>query len=223
MFNLKKKKNETIINEADYFGDKLSFEGIEAFNLLRTNIVLSFTDEKKCHVLGITSPVPGAGKSLIASNLAYSIAKANKKVLLIDCDLRLPTTHKKLGLKLKPGLTNVLVEKLSHKDIIQKSNENLDVLTAGDIPPNPSELLGSPKFSSFIKELENEYDYIILDLTPVNIVADALVMVQLIDGFVLVVRKDHDNKLALKEALRQFNLAQAKIIGIVFNSGKEIE
>ncbi|MBQ0099115.1 MAG: CpsD/CapB family tyrosine-protein kinase, partial [Firmicutes bacterium] len=221
MFNLKKKNTAPIINETDCFGDKLSFEAMESFNLLRTNINLSFSDEKKCHIIGITSPIPGAGKSLVSSNLSYSIAKSNKKVLLIDCDLRLPTINKKIGLNLKPGLTNALVEKVNYKDILQTPNDNLDVLTAGDIPPNPSELLGSTKFSSLIKELENEYDYIVLDLTPVNIVADALNLVQIIDGFVLVVRKDHDNKVALNEALRQLNLAKAKIVGIVFNSGKE--
>lgn len=220
--NKKKKKTAPVRVEeqpADLLGDNLNFDGIEAFNLLRTNLSFSFSDEKKCHVIGVTSPIPGTGKSLISTNMAYSIAKAGRKVLLIDGDLRLPTVATKMGIASKPGLSNILVSPIDPMSAVQHYNGTLDILVAGDIPPKPSELLGSDRMGNVLAELSEYYEYIILDLTPVTVVPDTLAVAKFLDGIVIILRKDHDEKRALDETLRQLELAKARILGIVFNSG----
>ncbi|MBO4217096.1 MAG: polysaccharide biosynthesis tyrosine autokinase [Clostridia bacterium] len=216
-----KKKTETVKNDAatELLGEKLHFDGIEAFNLLRTNLSFSFSDEKKCHIIGVTSPVPGTGKSLISTNMAYSIAKAGRKVLLIDGDLRLPTVAAKMKIAGKPGLSNILVSPLDPMSYVQHYNGTLDVLVAGDIPPKPSELLGSDRMGNVLDELSEFYEYIIFDLTPVTVVPDTLAVAKYLDGVVIVLRRDHDEKRAFDDTLRQLELAKARIIGIVFNSG----
>ena len=223
VFGDKKKKKTAPVGvdeqPADLLGDNLNFDGIEAFNLLRTNLSFSFSDEKKCHVIGVTSPIPGTGKSLISTNMAYSIAKAGRKVLLIDGDLRLPTVATKMGIASKPGLSNILVSPIDPMSAVQHYNGTLDILAAGDIPPKPSELLGSDRMGNVLDELSEYYEYIIFDLTPVTVVPDTLAVAKFLDGIVLIIRKDHDEKRALDETLRQLELAKARILGIVFNSG----
>ena len=139
-----------------FVGPKLNFEGREAYNLLRTNLMFSVKrNNRKARVIGVTSSVHGEGKSLTTINLAYSIAESGKKVILVECDLRLPTLRKKLGLPKTTGLSNLLAGINSenatlHKDVLIK---NFDVVQAGDIPPNPSELLGSNQFTVLIDNL----------------------------------------------------------------------
>lgn len=209
--------------DTEMIGDKLGFDGVEAFNLLRTNLSFSFSDEKKCHIIGVTSPIPGTGKSLISSNVAFSIAKTGKKVLLIDGDLRLPTVAAKMGVVPKPGLSNVLVSPIDPMTVVQQYNGTLDIMAAGDIPPKPSELLGSDRMGNILREFAEYYEYIVIDLTPVTVVPDTLAVAKFIDGIIIVVRRDHDERGALDETLRQLNLAKARIIGIVFNNGVEMK
>lgn len=201
-------------------GDELGFDAVEAFNLLRTNLFFSFPDEKSCHIVGITSSVPASGKSLISSNLAFAIAKTNKKVLLIDGDMRLPTIAQKLGMRPKPGLSNILVSACEIDDAIQNFYGSMDVIPAGDIPPKPSELLGSDRMKEVLEILSERYEYIIFDTTPITVVPDALALVKMLHGVIIVSRKDHDEKPALRETLRQLELSKAKILGCVFNSGE---
>lgn len=217
----KKKSVASETPETEMIGDKLGFDGVEAFNLLRTNLSFSFSDEKKCHIIGVTSPIPGTGKSLISANLSYSIAKTGKKVLLMDGDLRLPTLAAKTGVVPKPGLSNVLVSPIDPMTVVQQYNGTLDVMAAGDIPPKPSELLGSDRMGNILEELSEYYEYIIIDLTPVTVVPDTLAAAKFIDGIIIVVRREHDERNALNETLRQLELAKAKIIGLVFNNGAD--
>lgn len=207
-------------NDLLMVGENLGFDGVEAFNLLRTNLAFSFSGSKSCRLIGVTSAIPGTGKSLIAANLAYSISKMDKRVLLLDTDMRLPTVAKKLALSPKPGLSNVLVGRCKVDDAIQHFAENMDVMPAGDIPPQPSELLGSASMEALIATLTQRYDYIIFDTTPITVVPDVLVLASYLDGFVLVVRREHDEKHAVRETLRQMELSKAKILGLVFNSGE---
>ena len=206
-------------NDLDLLGDKLSFDGIEAFNLLRTNLSFSFSDDKKCHIVGIVSPIPSTGKSLVSSNLAISIAKDNKKVLLIDADLRLPTIAKKMRLVQKPGLSNILISSENPSDFIQRYNDMVDVIVAGNIPPKPSELLGSARMGEVLRMLSDYYDYIIVDLAPVTVVPDALAVAKYLDGVILLLRKDYDKKTLVDEAIRQLKLSKTNILGVVFNYG----
>jgi len=206
-----------------FVGPRLNFEGREAYNLLRTNLMFSVKrNNRKARVIGVTSSVHGEGKSLTTINLAYSIAESGKKVILVECDLRLPTLRKKLGLPKTTGLSNLLAGINSenatlHKDVLIK---NFDVVQAGDIPPNPSELLGSNQFTVLIDNLAESYDVIILDLPPVGEVSDALVASKVTDGIIVVVRNNYTISSALDYALRQLELVNAKVIGFVYNGAE---
>lgn len=201
-------------------GSNLNFAASEAYKLLRTNIMFSLADDDSRRVIGITSSLKGEGKSLTAINLAYTIAETGKKVLLIECDLRLPTIAKRLKLHAAPGLSNLLVGLNSAEEAVQKGVmlENLDIMPAGNIPPNASELLESSRMSYTVNKLAEYYDYILLDLPPVGVVSDAIVASKLISGMVIVVRQDYASRGALAETMRQMKYVDAKILGFVFNS-----
>lgn len=216
-------KKKTALVEGDREGrdimfDKLSFAAAEAYKLLRTNLQFSMP-EKPCRILGVTSAIRGEGKSTTAANLSYVIAESGKRVLLIDADMRLPTAHTKIGVKRSPGLSNLLAGLTHEKSAMQVSPfyENWYVLASGDIPPNPSELLGSQRMESLLKSLSEIFDYIILDLPPVNIVADALVISPWIDGLVVVVRQNHTSRRALNECMYQMQKIGAKFLGFVMS------
>ena len=207
-------------NSMSIIGSKLNFEGREAYNLLRTNLMFATKrNDRNARVIGITSSVHGEGKSLTVINLAYSIAESGRKVILVECDLRLPTLRKKLNLPKSTGVSNILAginnEKATlHRDVLIKG---LDFLPAGDIPPNPSELLGSKAFTSLIDMMADNYDVILLDLPPIGKVSDALVVSRCTDGLVIVVRNDYTNASDLEYTLRQCELVDAKVLGFVYN------
>lgn len=205
----------------------MNFAASEAYKLLRTNILFSFSGSEECRVIGMTSSLRGEGKSLTSINLAYTMAESKRRVLLIEGDMRLPALGVRLGLKSSPGLSNMLVG--SQDDAIQtftmESDENtsttVDVLVSGEVPPNPSELLGSEHMLSLLKYLRNYYDYIILDLPPVTAVTDALIACKLVDGMVVVVRNNRAVRGALSETMRQLRLVDAHILGFVFNGASD--
>ena len=207
-------------NSMSIIGSKLNFEGREAYNLLRTNLMFATKrNDRNARVIGITSSTHGEGKSLTVINLAYSIAESGRKVILVECDLRLPTLRKKLNLPRSTGLSNILAginsEKATlHSDVLIKG---LDFVQAGDIPPNPSELLGSKAFTNLIDTLADNYDVILLDLPPIGKVSDALVVSRSTDGLVIVVRNDYTNASELDYTLRQCELVDAKVLGFVYN------
>ena len=211
------KSNE---NSMSIIGSKLNFEGREAYNLLRTNLMFATKrNDRNARVIGITSSAHGEGKSLTVINLAYSIAESGRKVILVECDLRVPTLRKKLNLPRSTGLSNILAginsEKATlHSDVLIKG---LDFVQAGDIPPNPSELLGSKAFTNLIDTLADNYDVILLDLPPIGKVSDALVVSRCTDGLVIVVRNDYTNASELDYTLRQCELVDAKVLGFVYN------
>ncbi len=220
MSNRKKTSQNT--DNTSFIGNKLSFSGKEAYNLLRTNILFSVRKEdRRARILGVTSSVHGEGKSLTSTNLAYSLAENGYQVLLVECDLRLPTLGRKLGLPKKTGLSNILAGFDSdtivlYKDVLVKG---LNVIQAGDIPPNPSELLGSKQFQTLINNIAQSYDFVILDLPPVGEVTDALVVSKLADGMIVVVRQDYTNESDLNNTMRQLELVEAKVVGFVYNGG----
>lgn len=215
---------QVAVERQNMIGPKMNFAAAEAFKLLRTNVMFSFSDADECHILGVTSSFRGEGKSLTSINLAYTFAEAKKDVLLIEGDMRLPTMAARLALKGKPGLSNVLVGTDSVGVAIQEYDVNtggqyvtFDVLVSGDIPPNPSELLGSERTPAFLKKARDRYDVIILDLPPVSAVTDAIVASHLVDGMIVVVRADHAVRGGVAETMRQLKLAEAHVLGFVFN------
>ncbi len=206
------------------FGPNTNFAVTEAYKLLRTNLMFSFPDDDKCHVVGVTSPVQGEGKSSTACNIAYAMAEAGAKVLLLEADLRKPTIGNKLGLARSPGLTNLLVARWEYQEVVQHCSvaPKMDVITSGDIPPNPSEILGSDRMEQILKMLKEHYEYIIVDLPPVTVVSDAVAASRLLDGMLVVVRGRVSNQKMLAEALRQLRLVNVRILGFVYrDNGRE--
>lgn len=207
----------------------MSFAASESYKLLRTNLMFSFSDEEKCHIIGITSSFRGEGKSLTSVNLAYTLAEAGKKVLLIEGDMRLPTLAARLGLKSSPGLSNLIAGMNVPRDVVQTYKVDAEgdksvlfqVLASGDIPPNPSELLGSARMQSLLNRLRSLYDYVILDLPPVTVVTDAVLASRSVDGLVVVVRNNVAVRAALADTIRQLRLVDAHILGFVFNGATE--
>ena len=199
-------------------GNNLSFAAAEAYKLLRTNLNFSIPGGKTgCKIIGVTSALRGEGKSTTAVNIAYTMAQSGGKVLLIEADMRLPTLSKRLRVQSRPGLSNLLVGQCSGNEILQRSGliDNLWVVTAGSIPPNPAELLGSQQMAVTVKTMADFFDVIIIDLPPLTAVSDALIVSKLTNGMVLVVRQEYSDRGSVDEAIRQLRFVDAKILGFV--------
>src|SRR5665647_874969 len=193
----------------------------EAFRTLRTNIQFSSLD-KALKSIVVTSSGSGEGKSMVMSNLAITMAESGMKVILVDCDLRKPSVHKKMGITNSIGLTNVLVQGVKKEDCVVKTDvNNLSVLTSGPVPPNPAELLGSKKMRDFIEELKNDYDLVLIDAPPVLAVTDAQILSTIVDGVIFVASYGEAQKNALVDAKHLIDKVGGKILGIVFNKVPE--
>lgn len=203
-------------------GADINFWSAEAFRLLRTNLDFSFPDITGCQVIGVTSAAKGEGKSTTAANLAYAIAQTGKKVLLAECDLRLPTLSTMMNLSRKPGFTNLVMGNADGVAVLQSYNgiDNFRVITSGDLPPNPTELLGSHRTEMAMNAMKNAADILILDLPPVNVVPDALILSKYIDGMIVVTRRGFSTKKTLNEAIRKLEFVNAKILGFVMTDTK---
>ena len=207
-------------------GGGISFAAAESYKLLRTKLQFSFADEKTCHIVGVSSALTGEGKSLTAINLAYSTCQLGKRVLLIDCDLRRPSLADKLPISKTPGLSDFLSGQIGPENLIQRCTLKegeypFHAIAPGHMPPNPLELLTSPRMEKLLLKLRESYDYIILDLPPVGEVSDALAAAKFTDGMLLVVRQNYCDRIALNGAARQFAFVDAKILGVVFNCTNE--
>ena len=204
---------------ASTIGKNRSFAMTEAHKRLRTNVMFSFADEDEsnCRIIGITSSVAHEGKSTTSINLAYDLMKAGKKTLLIDADMRLSRIASLLDVQKAPGLSNLLVGKSNGEDLVQYSQtqEGLAVITCGNIPPNPTELLSSKRFETMLKSLREVYEYIILDLPPIIEVSDALIASKHVDGIILVVRQEYVDKRLIDDVVNQLQHGGARIIGFV--------
>ncbi len=206
------------------FGSGMSFAAAEAYKLLRTNIMFSLSDAvDNCRVIGVTSSVQDEGKSSSVCNIAYALTEAGASVLLLEADLRRPTIGEKMGLAKTPGLTNLLVSRDSYKSFVQHSAAApaIDIITSGDIPPNPSELLGSERMQRLIKDLRQEYEYILVDLPPVTAVSDAAAVSKNLDGVIVIVRSGVAQRKALAETLRQLKMVGVRILGFVYREDME--
>ena len=200
----------------------LDFTATEQYKVVRANLDFTIPIEEKCPVIGVTSSMRGEGKSTTAINLSYVFASKGSKVLLIDADLRIPSIAKKLDLEHTSGLADLLKSKGSNANtaIQPYELENWFVLTSGDIPPNPSELLGSKRMERILNELRQEFDYIVIDLPPVNIVSDAVAISKFITGMIIVVREEHTEKKELERCFRQLKMSNIKLLGCVMNGTK---
>ena len=188
----------------------------ESYRTLRTNIQYSSFD-KEYRVIAVTSSEPEEGKSTTAGNLALCMAQGDKKVMLIDCDLRKPSLHKKFKTSNLLGLSDVIIGKVDLDSVTHRYNKNLFLLTVGKAPPNPSEMLSSKSMNYLLESLKDTYDYIILDTPPLKVVTDAQILSAKVDGTILVVRAEKTKRESVKNAVDLLKNVNANIIGMVLN------
>ena len=216
--NLFKNKKKQVDSRPEILvGSRHSFLFTEAYKSLRTNVLFSLTKDG-CRKIAISSPLAGEGKSTVSSQLAVSFAEMGASVLLIDCDLRRGRIYRLFEIKRSPGLANVLAGFSDVTAAVTKTQvDNLFVLPSGAIPPNPAELLASPRMQALIEEFEKSFDYIILDTSPINVVSDAIPLVKIADGIVVVTRQNYTDKYDLKRCVNTLEFVGGKILGIVLN------
>ena len=191
----------------------------EAYRSLRTNIQYSSFD-KKYQTIVVTSANPGEGKTTVSGNLALVLAQGESKVLLIDCDMRKSSVHKNFRVTNTYGVTDLLVGKQKLETVVNKVKENLYVITAGNVPPNPAEMLASKAMESFLDEMKKEYDYIVLDTPPLQAVTDAQILSTKADGTLVVVRAGVTKKDAVANAVSILKKVNSHIIGTVLNAAE---
>lgn len=210
------KKDEVFTARKILLTEKSPFSVQEAYKTLRTNVSFSLPGNK-CKCIGICSSSRGEGKSSIAVNLAISFAQINKKVVLVDCDMRLPTVAAKLNINGVPGLSNFLTGDLEALPIQRINSLGIDVITSGNIPPDSTTLIASSLMAETIEVLKERYDYIIFDFPPVTIVSDAVLLSDKMDGYLIVTRHMRSEFQEVSETIRHLRFASAKIIGFVYN------
>lgn len=190
----------------------------EAYRVLRTNIDFSAIDEQ-LKIIMITSAGQGEGKSTTAANLAVVHAQSNKKVLIIDADLRKPTMHHSFNKSNRWGLTQLLAGYTEINKVIMKTDiENLHVLTSGPVPPNPSEILSSKKMVTILGELKGLYDIIVVDTPPALAVTDALVLASRCDGVIIVIDSGKVKREMAMKVKANLEHVKARILGVVLNN-----
>ena len=218
--NAEKKKSRRTARICEH----MTYSGREAFKRLRTNVTIALGEDpgEKTQVVGVTSAQPAEGKSSVAINLAYSFAELGKSVLLIDGDMRRPSIHTNLGVQVSPGLSEVLngAENVKNAIVRYKSSTDgtyFDLIPAGGIPENPSELLNSGRFQKFVEVVSSVYEYVIVDLPPVGAVVDAVSASRVTDGLIVVVRENYCPRSVLAGCVEQLQYAKANILGFVMN------
>ena len=193
----------------------------EAYRSLRTSLTY-YNTKKECKVILVSSVGPGEGKTTTIANLAITYANLGKKTLLIDSDLRKPVIHNIFKLDKTPGLTSLLCSDSTFPEIIKKTDiDNLDIVTSGVVPPNPSELLDSDKMVEFIEKAKENYDVILFDSPPLIAVTDAYVLLKNIDEFLLVIRAGVTERGGLERVLAFVNHSNIKLTGTILNAVTE--
>ncbi|PTL40233.1 CpsD/CapB family tyrosine-protein kinase [Alkalicoccus saliphilus] len=194
----------------------------EQFRTLRTNMQFIQID-KRLKTIVVTSPLPGEGKSTTAANLSIVLAQQEKRVLLIDTDLRKPSVHHTFKLSNSTGFTNVVTNQVGIKNAVKRTSlANLFILTSGPLPPNPSELLASNRMKRFLEEIKKQYDYIIFDAPPVNAVTDGLILASYVDGTILVIRNGKTEIDPAKKAVNAVKKVEGNLLGAVLNDCPEV-
>lgn len=188
----------------------------EAYNAVRTNLLFTQQSEK-CPVFVVSSPGANNGKSINAINMSISFAQMGKKTLLIDADMRNPTVHRMFSIPVKNGLSEILADLTDSITVSKTDIENLSVLTAGKIPPNPAELLASDRMDKLLQFVKEHYDCVIVDTPPINLVTDATAFATKATGYVIIVRTETTDIQDVKSAVNALQQIDAKIVGFVVN------
>jgi len=219
-FRKKENKNERNNDRSVILNANTPFHVKEAYKTLRTNIMFSLPEEG-CKVIAVTSPLPNEGKSTTILNLAITFSQTGNRVLLIDGDMRRTNTKRMVPCDTDVGLSDILAHFVKLEDAIEQSEyENFSIIYSGNIPPNPAELLSGEYMRHIIEILKEQYDYIFIDMPPINVVTDAAVVSSLAHGVILVVRHNISHKDELKEAVNRMRFVNAKLLGVVLNDKK---
>lgn len=188
----------------------------EAYNSIRTNLLFTQQGEK-CPIFVVTSPTANNGKTINSANLAINFAQMGKKTLVIDADMRNPSLHKLFSLSSRNGLSEILAGLTDNITVTKTDIENLSILTSGKIPPNPTELLSSPRMDKLLDFVKEHYDCVFIDTPPINIVTDATVFAQKATGYILIVKTDTTNIPELKTTVSTLQGINASILGFILN------
>ena len=217
MFNfLKKKKASPSRGPKPRLQQNSSFQIKEAYNSIRTKLIFTGKGEK-CPVFAVTSSLSSDGKSTNAVSLAISFAMAEQRVLLIDADMRKPSVHRYFNFECRNGLSEILAGLTSEIKLRETDIANLSVLTAGQIPPNPAELLGSKQMEALLTYVRQYFDYVIIDTPPVNIVTDACVFAEKITGYIFVAQSGKNHIRDLDDAIHRLREMNGNVVGLVLN------
>ncbi|HEX6290508.1 MAG TPA: CpsD/CapB family tyrosine-protein kinase [Herpetosiphonaceae bacterium] len=191
----------------------------EAYRALRTNIQFSSLDKPLRTILA-TSTAPDEGKSTTIANLAVTMAQAEQRVILVDCDLRRPSLHTMFGLPNEEGLTSLMLQENSRMPAQKTEVPGLLVLTSGPLPPRPADILGSKRMEAVIAQLREHADIVLFDTPPVNAVTDAAVLATKVDGVLLVFRAGATKRDRAREARRLLDKVNANVVGVVLTDVK---
>ena len=193
-----------------------SFAVKEAYNSIRTNLM--FTQQgDKCPVFVVSSPTANNGKTINSINLAVSFAQMGKRTLLIDSDMRNPTIHRMFSVPSKNGLSEILAGLTDNISVTRTEIDNLSILTAGKIPPNPAELLSSPRMDKLLDFVREHYDCVFIDTPPINLVTDCTVFARKSTGYILIVKTDTTDVHDLKTSVSNLKQIDANILGFIIN------
>jgi len=210
-------ENDKSSNKAADEKRRIPFAVVEAYKRIRTNLTFLLAQNDENHAIVITSANASEGKSTTCANLGVAFSQLEKRVLIIDADMRRASLHKKFKLQNTVGLSNVLSGMVSFEEAVMQVNKNLYFVTAGDIPPNPSELLGSKRFLDLLDYVNEHYDLIIIDSPPLNVVSDALVIAPNTAGAILIVHDGFTPHYSIKKAMDAIQFANAKLLGVIMN------
>lgn len=214
------------VKGSKYLCENMTFAAREAIKKLRMNTMIAMPDNNSCKVIGITSTQPGEGKSSTIINLAYSFSEMGNKVLLLDADLRRPSVAEKLALGTDIGLAALLTDSNNVSAAIQHYTNSsgkggFDVICGGEYCENASELLLSKRFTALLGTLKEAYEYILIDLPPVDAVIDAVAVGKHTDGMIVVVRENRIPKKQFDRCVSQLEYANIKVIGVAINGSSE--
>lgn len=217
---LGKKKNNPS-NASVALTSKTPFQIVEAYKAVRANLLFALAVSKEKSVI-ITSSEPSSGKSTTCSNLAVTMAQTGARVIVVDTDMRKPVQHKIFRVSNNVGLSKLLSGLSDLDDSVYKAvMPNLDLITAGPIPPNPSELLGSERMAALLQALSQNYDYVFLDAPPVNVVSDSLMFLDKVAGVLLVARQKQTHYEELQKAAESIKHLEGNVLGVVITDVSE--
>lgn len=188
----------------------------ESYRKIATNIQFANIDSNIKTIM-VTSSLANEGKTTTISNLGKVMTELNKKILLIDLDLRKPAVHKQFNLSNRIGLTDILLNKDDYKPYLQHIQPNLDVITSGKVPSNPAEIINSHAIKELLKNLSEHYDYILLDTPPLVLVSDPLTIATYADAVILTIAHAETEREVVKKSVDSLNQVNANIIGTILN------